>query len=163
MKKIESIKQLQFPKEFRIVPLVLSEDLLNNLENLIAGLTKEQIAPAVKEVRNETNLNFVAELAVGVWRMKKRMVDRATNQPFEDMKRTYRHLESVIFAMEKEGIEIQDHDNNDFDSGLSLKVLTFQPTPGLKKETIIDTIKPTIYFKGERIVMGEVIVGTPTE
>jgi hypothetical protein len=44
---------------------------------------------------------------------------------------------------------------------MSLKVLCFQPTPGLRRERVIETIKPTIYFKGKTIQMGEVIVGKP--
>jgi len=44
---------------------------------------------------------------------------------------------------------------------MSLKVISFQPTPGLGRERVIETIKPTIYFKGKAIQMGEVIVGRP--
>jgi hypothetical protein len=44
---------------------------------------------------------------------------------------------------------------------MSLKVVAFQPTPGIGRERVIETIKPTIYFKGKAIQMGEVIVGRP--
>ena len=46
---------------------------------------------------------------------------------------------------------------------MSLKVLAFQPTPGLTRERIVETIKPTIYFADQTLQMGEVIVATPED
>jgi hypothetical protein len=39
--------------------------------------------------------------------------------------------------------------------------MSFQPTVGLTRDMIIETIKPTIYFKDNLVQTGEVIVGTP--
>jgi len=163
MNTLNRIRQLQYPREFRIAPPALDTGFLKNFETLVNNLTQTQGTPANKEERNEAGLNFIIDIAIGVWRMKKKMIDPATKQPLIEMKKAYRHLESVIYALEKEKIEIQDHDNDGFESGLSLKVLAFQPTPGLTREIIIETVKPTIYYKGERILLGEVIVGSPVE
>ena len=72
-----------------------------------------------------------------------------------------RHLETIWDNLSQEGIEIVEHTHKPFDPGMSIKVLAYQETPGLERETIIETIKPTIYNKDDRIQMGEVIVGTP--
>jgi len=48
-----------------------------------------------------------------------------------------------------------------FDYGLPLKVVTTQPTPGITKESVIETIKPTIYWQKQIIQMGEVVIATP--
>ena len=69
------------------------------------------------------------------------MTDAKSGEPLIEMSRAYRHLESVLITLEKEGIEIQDHDGQPFDAGLSLKVLTYQPLPNIEKEYVYDTIK----------------------
>jgi len=77
------------------------------------------------------------------------------------MRRAYRHLESTWDALGEAGVEIQDHTNDRFDSGQSLKVLAFEPTEGVAEERVSETVKPTVYFKGSVIQRGEVIVATP--
>jgi hypothetical protein len=154
------IKQLKYPKEFRILPMEMPLDELKRLGELIKNLSKSLPHPDVTIVSKEINKDFLAEVSVGAWRLKKKMTDSKSGEPLDEMSRAYRHLESVFFTLEKQGVEIQDHDGQPFDPGLSIKVLTYQPTPGIDKEYVLETIKPSIYFKGDRILMGEVIVAT---
>jgi len=58
-------------------------------------------------------------------------------------------------------MEIIDHTGNDFDYGMVLKVVTTQPMAGIKKERVIQTLKPTINWRNKNIQIGEVIVATP--
>jgi hypothetical protein len=44
---------------------------------------------------------------------------------------------------------------------LPLKVVTSQPAPGIARETVIETIKPTIYWQQQIIQTGEVVIATP--
>lgn len=150
-------KQLRYPKEFRIYPTGLHFEILEKLQKLIQEI---ELVPEDESAKG-INPEILANLSIGAWRLKKKMVDPNTQQPLSEMSRAYRHLESILSTLEKEKVEIKDHDNMPFDSGLSLKVLTFQPTPNLDKEMIIETIKPSVYYRDERLVMGEVIVGTP--
>lgn len=156
---INKLKQLRYPKEFRITAEGLHFEAIEKLKELINLLSTSSEPP--QETGSEKIKELYASLSIGAWRLKKKMIDPQTQHPLGEMSRAFRHLESILDTLEKEGIEIKDHDNMPFDSGLSLKVLTFQPTPGLKKEMIIETIKPSVYYKDERIVMGEVIVGSP--
>lgn len=135
-------------------------DELKSLEELIKNLAKSVPDRAVTKDSQEINKDFLAEVTVGAWRLKKKMTDNKTGEPLNEMSRAYRHLESVFITLEKEGIELQDHDGQPFDPGMSLKVLTYQPAPGIEKEFVLETIKPSIYLKGELILMGEVIVAT---
>lgn len=150
-----------YPKEFRITPVGLHYDSIKKLEDLFNSFSQEQKNIPEQEFDNEKKKVFYAEVATGAWRLKKKMIDPKNQQPLKEMSKAYRHLESIMLTLEKEGIEIKDHDGQPFDSGLSIKALAFQPTPGIKEETMVETIKPSVYFMGERIVMGEVIVGTP--
>lgn len=160
MNTIEMIKQLKYPKEFRIFPVKLETESLKQIEALIEELLRNSQNTPKSEISTEKNKEFLAELSVGTWRLKKKMIDSANQQPLEEMKRAYRHLDSILLTLKNEGIEIQDHDGQKFDAGLSLKVLAYQPTVALESEYVLETIKPSIYLAGERIVMGEVIVAT---
>ena len=158
--KFKHINQLQYPKELRILPMQMPYEALKQLEELLTNLSKSIHTDNNPSVDQVINKDFLAEISVGAWRLKKKMIDTKTGEPLNEMSRAYRHLESVLFTLEKEGIEIQDHDGQSFDAGLSLKVLTYQPLPNIYKEFVYDTIKPSVYLNGERILMGEVIVAT---
>lgn len=72
-----------------------------------------------------------------------------------------RQIHASRQALADDGLEIQDHDGAPFDSGLSLEVLVFEEQPGLTREVVLETVRPSVYFRGERIQMGQVIVGRP--
>ncbi len=161
MNIIKRIQQFKYPKEFRISPVGLNYGSIKKIEDVLASFSPENLNKPGQEIDNEKKKTFYAEVSIGAWRLKKKMTNPKNQQPLEEMDKAYRHLESIMLTLEKEGIEIKDHDGQAFDSGLSIKSLAFQPTPGINKETMIETIKPSVYYLGERIVMGEVIVGTP--
>src|SRR5262249_51838453 len=79
----------------------------------------------------------------------------------EAARRTRRHTATIEDALTDLGVTAQDYDGASFRSGTSLRVLAFQPVPGLTAETVVETVKPSIYFQGHLIQMAEVIVGTP--
>ena len=60
-------------------------------------------------------------------------------------------------------MKIQNHTNEPFDSGQSLEVIAFQPSAGISREVVVETIRPTVYLKGIRIQMGQVVVATPEQ
>jgi hypothetical protein len=140
MKTLSRINQLQYPKEFRIFPLEIPHEALKQLEVLLTDLSKSLNTDNNPSVGQVINKDFLAEVSVGAWRLKKKMTDPKSGEPLNEMSRAYRHLESVFITLEKEGIEIQDHDGQSFDAGLSLKVLTYQPLPNIDKEFVYDTI-----------------------
>ena len=77
------------------------------------------------------------------------------------MKKEYRYLESIWDILTNAEVEIQDHDNLRYDAGLLLKVVAFEENPDLPHDIVIETIKPSIYYRKEHIQIGDVIVGTP--
>jgi hypothetical protein len=154
------INQLKYPKEFRISPMEMPFEALKQLEEIVKNLKLTETPSVNSQVDPIVNKEFLAEVSVGAWRLKKKMTDTKTKEPLSEMSKAYRHLESVLLTLKKEGIEIQDHDGDDFDPGQSLKVLAYQPLPNITKEYVYDTIKPSVYLKEERILMGEVIVAT---
>lgn len=107
--------------------------------------------------------NFMIDMATSLWRLKQKMLRPGSVEPLDEMKRAYRHFESAWDALTSVGVEVFDHTNIAYDAGLSLKVVAFQPVVGLKRETILETIKPTVRFRGKQIQMGAVVVGKPSE
>lgn len=160
---INTLRQYKYPEEFRIFPEKKNEDInigIADLNNLIAETAKA--APS-QGSQNENEINkFIVELATNVWRLKGKMFDKLKNEPFPEMRRAYRHLDSIMLTLENSGIEIIDHTGGFFDPNGGISALAFQPEKGLTKETVIETIKPSIFKNKIRIQMGEVIVGTPS-
>lgn len=104
----------------------------------------------------------LAEVAVHLWRIKKRMTNE-NGEPLEEFRRNFRHVQAALDDLTNSQIEIKDFDNQIIPENgvLSIRVLAYQPTAGISSEQIIETVKPAIYYKGETIQHGEVIVGIP--
>jgi hypothetical protein len=103
----------------------------------------------------------IADLATNAWKAKIKMIDNSSGEVREEMKRVYRPIEGMFASFQELGVEIKDHTGEIFDYGLPLKVVTTQPTPGITKERVIETLKPTIYWQEHIIQMGEVVIATP--
>lgn len=150
-----SLRQLRYPREFRIPPPVWPADIRAQLRGIAELLQKSHVDTDGPKPR------LLSDLSTGLWRLRKGMINPETGRPLEEMRRAYRHFESVWDALSSEGVKIYDHTGEPFDRGKSLRVTAFEPTPGLGRDTIIETVRPTIYFNDDLIQTGEVIVGTP--
>jgi hypothetical protein len=157
------VRQYFYPPEFRIGPPAWPDELAALLERLVegerVGLSTDSSSAGVEAERQHVRL--LVDVGTGLWRLRQRMVDPETGRPLEEMRRVFRHLESVWDALAGVGVEIQDHTGAPYRPGLSLRVIAFQPTEGFHAEKVIETIKPSIYYKGQSVQTGEVIVGTP--
>jgi hypothetical protein len=159
MPVLEKVRQLRYPREFRIAAAPWPSDLEQMLARLVTPPGGAQTE--LKSGLGEQELRLLADVGTGLWRLKQKMVKPGTEQPLDEMRRPYRHLESVWDALKQAGVVIQDHTDTRFDEGMSLTVIAYQPTPGLSQQRVLETIKPSIYLKTQRIQKGEVIVGDP--
>jgi hypothetical protein len=159
MKSTASLRQLKFPREFRISELAWPKELERSLRKW--SERPRPIGDAGIPDPGTGFKKFMADVGTGLWRLRQKMVDPETGKPREEMRRAFRHFESVWDAVHGEGIEIQDHTGNPFDSGQALVPVAFQETPGIRREIVLETIKPTIYYQKKAIQVGEVIVGKP--
>lgn len=159
------------PKEFQIpnIPFPdaaqIEQKLLRVEESDMEPRLKEENArPGEVEPRYAVPGNVVrgmADVATSVWKARTKMLDGASGEVREEMKRVYRHIESVFESFERMGIEVKDHTGDHFDYGLPLKVITTEPKEGINHETVLETIKPTVYWERKIIQMGEVVIATP--
>jgi hypothetical protein len=124
----------------------------------------QPVRPTLEDTEFYKNqIGLLCEVGTGLWRLQQRMVKPGTDQPMEEFRRPFRFFASVWDALHESGVTIQDHTGDDFDPHQALKVLTYEPTPDVTREKVLETIKPTIYYHQVCIQMGEVIVATPNE
>lgn len=145
--------------------LELLEDLARSLL-LTADEAPPHPAPEEAAAHDELTLFFLAllcEVGTNLWRLREKMVEPQTSQPRAEVRRAYRHLEAIFDTLTQAGIDIHDHTNEPVPEGgvYALKVVAYEPTPGLTREHVVETIKPTVFFRRRIIQMGEVIIGTP--
>lgn len=167
-----SIRQLSQPSEFRIQPQSLPPEIMKLLETLAPS--SEQSVVLIQPAASETDddyqkltdfvVTLLADLGTGLWRLRQKMVQPGTAEPLDEMRRAFRHLESTWDVLIRAGVEIQDHTGEDVPEGgvYALRAIAYEPTSGLSREQVIETIKPSIYFNKRMIQMGEVVIGTPT-
>ena len=114
-------------------------------------------------------IKCIAAIASNAWKAEEKLVDRTSGEVREDIKqeevkRIYRHIGNILEELKEMGITIEGHTDTTFDYGLSMKVLTTRPMPGITKEKVIETNKPTIRCQKTTIIqMGEVVIGTPIQ
>jgi hypothetical protein len=168
---VAGLRQLRYPEPFRISEPPWPEGWEAALTEALAAPAPPHpqplaepapaAAPVAPEAPAAPDHRWLAELGTGLWRLRQRMVEPGTDRPKDEMRRAFRHMESLMDVARAAGLEIQDHTEAPYHSGMALHVLAFQPTPGVHREKVGETIKPTIYLNGTMIQMGEVIVATP--
>jgi len=107
----------------------------------------------------------IVSIAVNVWRIQSRVISSETGDPKDEIqsvevKKISRNLESIIHCFQEVGLEIIDRKGQQFDYGLPEKVVTAKQTPGISKETVVETIIPTIKWN-DKLFAGEVEIATP--
>jgi hypothetical protein len=146
------IPPVEFPDGNRVIETVVRIQQAMLAESKGGGEVRHTIPVSIKDMAN---------IATNVWKAKAKMLDGASGEVRDEMKRVYRHIESVLESLQEMGLEVKDHTGDAFDYGLPLKVVTTQPMQGITRENVIETIKPTIYWQQQIIQMGEVVIATP--
>jgi predicted amidohydrolase YtcJ len=108
-------------------------------------------------------INLLADIGTGLWRLRLKMLPAGARHSSEENRRSYKQLEAILDTLTTAGVQIRDHTGEAVPRGgiYTLRVLAYEPTSGLAREQVIETIKPTIYLKNRVIQIGEVIIGTP--
>jgi hypothetical protein len=165
MDVLSSLRQLRFHPEFRIAPYAPPTEAAEEIERLAATVRELEArlgSETVASVGDEPPEALTA-IATDLWRLRGRLVDPDTGEPREETRRAFRYLRSVWDTLEESGVRIVDHTGEPFDPGRRLSAAAFQPTAGLAREVVLETLRPSVYYHEQQVQMGEVIVGTPDE
>jgi hypothetical protein len=160
MKLSPTLRQWVYPKEFRIEAAAWPPELPAALGQLVGNLSTP-----TPSAQDSVQIGILADVGTSLWRLQQKMLQPGTQQPLEEMRRAYRYLESTLEALDRANIQIQDHTGQRIppDGVLNLKVLAYQSLVGITHHQVLETIKPSIYYKDQMIQMGEVIVSVPEE
>ena len=159
------LRQLLYKAPFRInEPTWTPADLISHDEQHVSEPTEEprqsgSSAGPVPEMREFYAV--IADVATGLWRIRRRMVRDGNGEMPDETRKIFRHVESAWDNLSDRSVEVRDQTNEKYVSGMALKVIAFQPTPGTRSKMIAETIKPSIFYKDTLIQQGEVIVATP--
>ncbi len=137
------------------------EEKVSKMQGELARLRRDAPQPQKIEVVPPEVIATLIAVATNAWRAKSKMLDADTGEPKEEMRRVYRHIEGMFNAFDELGLKTIDPTGQVYDSGMALTAISFEETPGLSREEITETIKPSITWKGRLLQRGEVIVGTP--
>ena len=158
---MDNLRQwLCYPQEFRISTQTYT-GLSEPLEALADLAERSSTSSQTKSKTEEELLDMAADVGTLVWRIQHRL--DATEELSKPLQKLSRDVERTWDALAQSGIEIKDHTGRDYEDGMTLRVITSQPVAGLARRQIIETLKPTIYYRDRVIQMGEVVVGVPEE
>lgn len=146
------LRQLKYPKEFRISEPLWPQDIWESTEQIVSLI----LSPP----QEDKGLHrLLKEIGTGLWRVRNRLLGEAN--PSLEVRGALRFLQATWDSLEQSGLEIHDHDNEFVTGGESLRIVAFEPSDRVSRNQVIETIKPTIYYNGTIVQVGEVIVGTP--
>jgi hypothetical protein len=163
---------MEIPKDLKLLPPLERPDVGEFAREIAKHLqgVRPAVAPGstIVEVIPENVAKALIATATNVWRIRSRISDSSTHELKEeitkdDLRKLSRYVDSIIESFAGVGIEIKDRTGEAFDYGLPEKVVTAEPQAGLTKEIIVETIRPTIYWKNQIAQQGEVVIATPLE
>ena len=103
------------------------------------------------------SMDLISTLSIELWRLDKR-IDKVKSSIDSSITDQFQRIKDML---RKQEIEMCEHTGTDYNDGMSVKVLHVEEVdnlpPGNMK--IIETVKPSIYYRGQVISHGEVIVG----
>ncbi|WP_163506686.1 hypothetical protein [Fodinicola acaciae] len=153
-----SVRQHRYRKAFRIPPPTWDEEQQRWLADTL-GAAPEVVLPAESTAVDQEAL---AVSATNLWRALRKLQDADDTAPA--VRHAQHYLRKVRQTLADGGLVIYDHDGELFHPGLSLEVLARETSAGAEKETVAETVRPTVYLGDERIQLGQVIVvGPPFE
>ena len=165
---VRDLRQRFYPPAFRIAAGVTKganeiETSLAEIQAALEALAANTATPVVSHVSQATDdEKFMADLATRLWRIREKMLDPGTGQPLKSVERSYRHLERLIAELEDKGIRIEDKTGDPYDPGMAVKVVSSEPTEGILRELVKETVEPAVYREDRLIQPAQIVVGTPS-
>ena len=115
--------------------------------------------------RGQITVEVMVNLAVNLWRLERAISLLGLEPDTSEMKRILRHMKAAIEDLKEAGFAFEDLDGKRVPAAgnYALKTMEFVPTQGLEFDTVLETIKPNVFYQGELIHPGEGIVGIPVK
>jgi hypothetical protein len=154
--------QRRYPPEFRIPRPLWPDEVQRDYERVMAALAALSDRPP-DPPDDPPDDGALAEAALGLWRTQRRIESEDPEGTSQLTRQLRRHVQTAWKGLANAGITVQQHDNEPHDDGLDLEVVAREPYPGLPRDTVVQTVAPSILRSGKVIRPGEVVVGYPVE
>jgi hypothetical protein len=141
---------------------LLKEQEKQSVQNVEKGVVQKTAIGVMDPMFQKEIIGLITNL----WRTKTRIIDSKSREPREDLKKEdvrkiARYLESMFEGIKNMGFEVKDRTDEPFSYGMTENVIASQVQEGITQEIIIETLKPTIYWKNQIAQQGEVVIATP--
>jgi hypothetical protein len=149
----QRVRQRRFPPEFRVPE---PQD-----QPAAAPEPVPETVPEPEPPPSDLDDKTIADVATNLWRVLKRFGENGDGEESKAQRMATRNLTAISDRLSAAGVRAQDHDGIPWDPGMSLKAMAYEPRPNLERETVVETVRPTVYRGGQCIQFGHVIVGVP--
>jgi hypothetical protein len=161
-----TLRQLLFPKPFRIRQIHWPRRLEMSLRLLTdnVSLAQDSRSEQASESRNDESvamLAVISDLATGLWRIRRRLEQALAGGETDSVRSLTRYIESACDTLGGHQVEVKDDVGQRYITGMAAKVLAFQPSEDVSEDTIVETIRPAVFYKGVLTQRAEIIVATP--
>lgn len=157
------LRQLIFPRAVQSTQVTLPQEDTPprpSSEHARLDVSANEVSASPPPGDCRADAAFMGELATGLWRIQRSVHRFVESGGLGELRAVCRHVESTLDVLAKEEVEIRDDTGTEYVPGMALTVVAFQPTEGTVHETVYETIRPSVYYKGRLIQRGQVIVAT---
>ena len=162
-RSIDDVRQWMHPVPFRIEE---SPDLVAISKDVRLG---QEAAPAARPTRQTMDDDFkhvlktVAAIATALWRVRTKLETENKVELPSELRHLPRHVQSAWDALTSGGFEVQDHKGQLYVPGMAVNPVTYAPVPSVPPNTIVEALKPTLFWKDLLIQRADVILAAPAD
>lgn len=122
-----------------------------------------QVAHSVepKYLEISVEANSLVELAIEVWRLKKRLEKAEPGMNEDQVKALQNSYSKLLRYLDRNDVGITEYTDQKYNEGMNLDVLAVEKDKKLKHSVIKDTHEPAITLKGKLIRKAKVILVEP--
>jgi hypothetical protein len=108
-------------------------------------------------------LRTLASATTALWRVRAKLTGEPKVELPAALRLLPRHVEAAWDALEAGGITVQDPRGQRYDPGLAVNPVTYIPDASVPPNTIVETLKPSVFWKDVLIQRADVILASPAE
>jgi hypothetical protein len=160
---VDNARQMMQPGPFRIRE---SLDLVTVSKDM---LPSQEGTPAAKPIGDgmdadlKSLLRTIAVVATALWRIRAKLAAQPVVELPSELRHLPRHIQAAWDALTSGDIEIQDPRGQRYVPGMAVNPVTYSPEPSVLPNTIIETLKPAVFWRGALIQRADVILASPAD
>jgi len=159
-RSMDNARQLMHPVPFRIKE---SPDIVAISKDVWPGQEAAPAAMPTGQAMDADLLKTVAAVATALWRVRTKLEAESKAELPSELRHLPRHIESAWDALASGGFEVQDHKGELCVPGMAVNPVTYTPDPSVPPNTIVESLKPTLFWKDRLIQRADVILAAPAD